>query len=548
MRVHALFSFPFLSLVATLSAGFVYADAPSTGSALYPPGLLNLINRGNALLSAGQYNDAVKAYSEAIELSPADYLLYYKRATAFYSLSRHPQALSDFEQVLSLTNDTFDNANLMKARIYTKEGDFPAARDAIKKYSLKNKTDSTVQEILMSISEAEMASKKAKQAMRAKLWTACAESASTALATASHSIELRQLRVDCSIASTDVEGAVGDLTRLAHLTSPTTSLFMKTFRLAYFLLPHSASTSSAMAALKQCLHYDPDSKECLPAHRLVKSFDKTFKKLEKALNDEKWQEIIDLLTPTSDPNTGFAAKFEEALKTHVTPQNVAFNPKLPLRPPMRTSPKRELILRALCKAYVHQKAFEKGSQWCEELLAMDGLENDVDGLIGRGEAALKNEEWEEAVRIFEKAFESSGRSNREVHQKLQKAQKLLKQSKHKDYYKVLDVSRDADAKTIKKAFRKAAMKAHPDKGGSEAKMAAVNEAYEVLSKPELRQRYDNGDDPNDPTGGQGGNPFAGGGFDFGGSGHPFAQFFQQASGGFPGGGGGFQFHFSQRGH
>lgn len=56
----------------------------------------------------------------------------------------------------------------------------------------------------------------------------------------------------------------------------------------------------------------------------------------------------------------------------------------------------------------------------------------------------------------------------------------------------------------------------------------------------LRQRYDNGDDPNDPTGGQGGgNPFAhhGGGFQ---------QFFQQ--GGFPGGfpGGGQKFHFQQQ--
>ena len=81
-------------------------------------------------------------------------------------------------------------------------------------------------------------------------------------------------------------------------------------------------------------------------------------------------------------------------------------------------------------------------------------------------------------------------------------------------------------------------------------MAAVNEAYEVLSDPELRQRFDNGDDPNDPMAGQGGgNPFAGGfpGGGFGGGGYPFAQFF---SGGGPmgGGGGGFQFHFSPPGH
>ena len=78
-------------------------------------------------------------------------------------------------------------------------------------------------------------------------------------------------------------------------------------------------------------------------------------------------------------------------------------------------------------------------------------------------------------------------------------------------------------------------------------MAAVNEAYEVLSDPELRARFDNGDDPNDPMAQQGGYPFPGGA-----GGHPFAQFFQQTGGGganffqggFPGGGGSYQFHFS----
>jgi DnaJ family protein C protein 3 len=94
--------------------------------------------------------------------------------------------------------------------------------------------------------------------------------------------------------------------------------------------------------------------------------------------------------------------------------------------------------------------------------------------------------------------------------------------------------------------RKQAKIAHPDIGGSEEKMAALNEAYEVLSKPgelcsymglttELRQRYDNGDDPNDPQSGQQQNPFAHHG------GMPF-QFFQQ-QGGFPGSGGGQRMQF-----
>lgn len=63
----------------------------------------------------------------------------------------------------------------------------------------------------------------------------------------------------------------------------------------------------------------------------------------------------------------------------------------------------------------------------------------------------------------------------------------------KDYYKVLGVSRDADADTIKKAFRKAARKYHPDINAgpdAEAKFKDVNEAYEVLKDPDRRAAYD----------------------------------------------------------
>jgi curved DNA-binding protein len=65
---------------------------------------------------------------------------------------------------------------------------------------------------------------------------------------------------------------------------------------------------------------------------------------------------------------------------------------------------------------------------------------------------------------------------------------------YKDYYRVLGVSRDADQKDIKKAFRRLARKYHPDVApgdkASEEKFKEVNEAYEVLSDPEKRKLYD----------------------------------------------------------
>ena len=57
-------------------------------------------------------------------------------------------------------------------------------------------------------------------------------------------------------------------------------------------------------------------------------------------------------------------------------------------------------------------------------------------------------------------------------------------------YKVLDVPRTCTPKELQKAYRKAALHAHPDKGGNEEKFKEISNAYEVLSDPEQRSRYD----------------------------------------------------------
>ena len=104
----------------------------------------------------------------------------------------------------------------------------------------------------------------------------------------------------------------------------------------------------------------------------------------------------------------------------------------------------------------------------------------------------------------------------------------------RDYYEVLGISKDASADDIKKAYRKMAMKYHPDRnpGDKEAeeKFKEVGEAYEVLSDADKKARYDQyGFAGVDPNFGAGAGGYGGGGFggfgDFSDLGDIFGDFF-----------------------
>jgi len=108
----------------------------------------------------------------------------------------------------------------------------------------------------------------------------------------------------------------------------------------------------------------------------------------------------------------------------------------------------------------------------------------------------------------------------------------------KDYYDILEVSKDASQEELKKAFRKKAHQYHPDKGGGdEAKFKEANEAYQVLSNQEKRKQYDQFGTAFEQQGGGGGfgagfDPFRQGGyrteninFDFGDLGDIFGDIF-----------------------
>jgi DnaJ-class molecular chaperone len=115
----------------------------------------------------------------------------------------------------------------------------------------------------------------------------------------------------------------------------------------------------------------------------------------------------------------------------------------------------------------------------------------------------------------------------------------------KSYYDILGVPNRSDAKDITKAYRKLALKHHPDKGGNEEEFKEISKAYGTLSDPEQRKLYDaygeagvSSGGPSAgsfPFSGSGGDPFAGarqfGGAGAAGGSNPFQGMFAGGQGG-----------------
>ena len=192
---------------------------------------------------------------------------------------------------------------------------------------------------------------------------------------------------------------------------------------------------------------------------------------------------------------------------------------------------------------------KRGASYCAETLKL--IPNSLPGLLSQTQTQLDEGDFDAAKRTLDEAEKHHGQHTK-IQELRQRASAAFKRSTGKDYYKVLGVGRDADEREIKKAYRRLSKQYHPDKAASQgispeaaqSKMAAINEAYEVLSDAELKARFDRGDDPNDPQRQQGdpftGSPFPGGAqrvvFRSNGPGFPFGQ-------GGPGGQGGQGFPF-----
>ncbi|KAL4864953.1 hypothetical protein BDV12DRAFT_175331 [Aspergillus spectabilis] len=480
--------------------------------------LSSLIVSAKTHLSSGSPREALVYLDAAISRDPTNYLTVFQRGAAYLSLGRRLQALDDFDRVLQLKPD-FESALLQRARLRSNTADWSGALDDLEKAGKKTSSEYT------EFQSARGAAIRALDAEKKGSWEACISEASTAISKASASLHLRQSRARCRFEKGELEEGISDL---VHTLQISPGLIEPHLQISSMLFYTLGDSDRGLSQIRKCLHSDPDSKPCNKLYRRERQLVKRLQKLEDAASARKFNNVLNLLMGV-DGESGLI----DDIKADVGEARAAGYIFSESQGHLYTS----LIERA-CEAYHEVHMPKRATTFCSEALGLNP--HSLPALLFNSQVALDEDRFDAAISALNTAKEHHPQS-KEIQNLLQKALVLQKRSKQKDYYKVLGVSRDADERIIKRAYRQLVKQHHPDKAhaqgftkeDAEKKMAAINEAYEVLSDPEVRAQYDNGVDPNDPEsqGQHQGNPFGHGG------GQQF--FFRQ--------GGGPQFKFSSGG-
>lgn len=484
----------FSPLVRMLWIGLVFVQSLQALAATSE----SYLQSGDAYVSKGEYTTAIKQYTMYIELHPTDVIGYSKRAAAKILLRHHFEALEDLDKVLDI-DAKFLQAYLHRGSLLRQLCRFEESERDYKTFLEFKPGNSAAEKELSQLTQSRNALENALSLLDVGDFSKALEYIDkVVLVFSPECSKAKLLKARLLIAVKDYSGAISETGFILKANENNLEALLLRGKAYYYLADHDV----AMRHYQKGLRLDPEHSE------LKKEYFKLKNILKKSKSAEENMEKGKLRMAAED--------FKAALQ--VDSSHTAHNVHLFL---------------GLCKALVKLGRGKDALESCTSALEIN--EELVEALVQRGEAKLLTEDWEGAVSDLKIAFQKSPQ-DMDIRETLMRAERSLKLSKRKDWYKVLGVSKTSSIAEIKRAYKKLALQWHPDKNTdnmeeAEAKFREVAEAYEVLGDDEKRMKYDRGEDIEETGMGSGGfNPFGGGG----------QQFTFHFEGGFPDG---FQYGF-----
>lgn len=445
-----------------------------------------LLKAGDAAFANSEYHAAVRHYTGAIEQSGSMALPYTKRAAAYISLRQASQALRDLNKALEL-DSSYVQGYIYRGKLLRQTCSFAGAeRDFGRVLELKPGHKTGTQE--MERTQAVKAKFDATEAALQKPGTGLERSKEMLAALyedVQDCVPAQMLEARMYLEAAEWEQVVAVTGRLLKSDERQLEALVLRGKAYFYLNDHDMAKRHFGEALK----YDPDYPAARREFNKVKDYDKKRARADRAAEAGEWKDAevlyIEALHVDQDHRKG----------------NVA-------------------LWWGLCRARAHVGRHDDAVEACGSVLVLtDNGHGEAKQQIVR--SLLEQEKYDEAV-VKAKEYLSQHRNDGAFHQLAQEAERRLKISKRKDYYKVLGVDKSASERDIKKAYRDLAKKYHPDKVAADEREAAeikfreVAEAYEVLSDEEKRARFDSGQDLEEQGGGGHGHghPFQHGGMHY----------------------------------
>ena len=290
-----------LRVVLLLSAPLAYCLAPSNVPADTP--ISSLLASAKSSLASGNSNDALVYYDVAVARDPKNYLTVFQRGATYLSLGKDSLASADFNKALDIKPD-FEGALLQRAKLKSRNADWFSAK---KDYRTAGKEDLPEYQELV---EAEEAAKKAVAAEESKDWESCVTHAGTAILVAGTDLSLRQRRARCRFERGEVQEGVSDLNHVLQISPGSLDPHLQISSMLFYSI---GDTEKGLAAIRKCLHSDPESKPCKKLHRQEKNMDKTLIKIKQFQSKKQFNSAAKLLVGDGE-DVGLIAQVKEDVK------------------------------------------------------------------------------------------------------------------------------------------------------------------------------------------------------------------------------------------
>jgi DnaJ family protein C protein 7 len=428
-----------------------------------------LKEKGNALFKQNKYEEAITYYERAIKLNNTIEVLYSNKGTCEKCLKKYKEAIRDYKKALEINPKNTKNLNRL-ASVFILVGNLGEAKMTQQKALNFEPNNSGYKEQMGTIEKIIEDEQKMKEKINENKFDEAEEICKKLIEKVPAFTDLKKYYIKILIENVKLQEALVFISKEITFEDK-----MKDSEFDY------------LTALT--LYFDGQYDKAKKQINLAK---------QKNNGDQKYADLLkkvnEIEAVKSKANELFKQKkYEEAIEEYTKilefdPTNKKFNSLI-------------LANRALCyqKLNKHTEALRDSNQ----SIKLNPFY--ARGYVKRGNVYMELKMFDDAKADFQKAKELDPTVSG-VEGYLNDAKNKAEKARKRDYYAILGVDRNASEQEIKKAYKKMAMKYHPDRNAeseetkkmAEKKFIDVNDAYSVLSDPKKKSMYDQGVDPLNP--------------------------------------------------